>query len=92
MVSLGLSLTLDQVIARLRDARLVVMGLIANFVIAPAAAWGVAEVLGLDQSLTLGLLLLDTAAGALKPPPERLARSIPLAICSMELDSVYFEL
>jgi BASS family bile acid:Na+ symporter len=64
MASLGLSLTLDQVIEPLRDIRLVLMGLIANFVIAPAAAWGVAEVLGLDQSLTLGLMLLGTAAGA----------------------------
>lgn len=64
MVSLGLSLTLDQVLEPLRDVRLVIMGLIANFVIAPSAAWGVAKLLGLDDSLTLGLLLLGTAAGA----------------------------
>lgn len=64
MVALGLSLTVTQIVEPLTNWRLVVMGLIANFVVAPAAAWGVAEMLGLDDSLTLGLLLLGTAAGA----------------------------
>ncbi len=64
MVSLGLSLTMKQIIEPLTNARLVIMGLVANFVIAPAAAWGVAAVMGLDDNLTLGLLLLGTAAGA----------------------------
>lgn len=64
MVSLGLSLTMKQIVEPLTNVRLVVMGLVANFVIAPAAAWGVAELMGLDDNLTLGLLLLGTAAGA----------------------------
>ncbi|MGA7097144.1 MAG: bile acid:sodium symporter family protein [Acidimicrobiia bacterium] len=64
MVALGLSLTVNQITRPLTNVRLVVMGLIANFVIAPAAAWGVAGLLGLDDSLKLGLLLLGTAAGA----------------------------
>lgn len=64
MVALGLSLTIRQIMAPLTDLRLVVFGLVANFVVAPAGAWAVAEVLDLDASLTLGLLLLGTAAGA----------------------------
>ncbi|GEK20815.1 bile acid:sodium symporter family protein [Cellulomonas xylanilytica] len=64
MVALGLSLTVRQIVEPLRNARLVVLALVSNFVVAPAVAWGLAEVLGLDDSLTLGLLLLGTAAGA----------------------------
>lgn len=64
MIALGLSLTVNQILAPLTNVRLVIMGLIANFVIAPAAAWGIAELLGLGDSLKLGLLLLGCAAGA----------------------------
>ncbi|MFZ0015643.1 MAG: bile acid:sodium symporter family protein [Acidimicrobiia bacterium] len=64
MVGLGLSLTVRQIMEPLTNLRLVTMGLIANFVIAPVAAWGISELLGLDSSLQLGLLLLGTAAGA----------------------------
>lgn len=64
MVALGLSLTVQQIVTPLRNARLVIMGILANFVVAPAAAWAVASLLGLSDDLTLGLLLLGTAAGA----------------------------
>lgn len=64
MAALGFSLTVGQISKPLSDFRLVGFGLVANFVLAPAAAWGVAAVLGLSDSLTLGLLLLGTAAGA----------------------------
>ncbi len=64
MAALGLSLTVKQVVAPLTNARLVVMALVANFVIAPAAAWGIAELLGLSDPLKLGLVLLGCAAGA----------------------------
>lgn len=64
MVSLGLSLAVPQIMAPLRNLRLVGMALAANFVVAPLLAWGIATVLGLDQPLTLGLVLLGVAAGA----------------------------
>jgi len=64
MVGLGLSLTVGQILNPLKNAKLVVLGLVTNFAVAPAAAWAVAELLGLDSRLTLGLLLLGTAAGA----------------------------
>lgn len=64
MVSLGLSLTVRQVTEPLRNVRLVVLALVANFVVAPAAAWGVASLMGLSDSQSLGLILLGCAAGA----------------------------
>ncbi|MBY5163930.1 bile acid:sodium symporter family protein [Salsipaludibacter albus] len=64
MLALGLSLTVQQVVQPLTDLRLVGLALVANFVVAPLAAWGIAELLGLDDPLKLGLLLLGCAAGA----------------------------
>ncbi|PRZ05751.1 BASS family bile acid:Na+ symporter [Isoptericola sp. CG 20/1183] len=64
MIALGLSLTVRQVVAPLRDLRLVLLGLATSFLVAPAAAWGIAALFGLSQDQTLGLLLLGVAAGA----------------------------
>lgn len=64
MLALGLSLTMRQIVTPLRDGRLIAKALIANFVVTPALAWAIAALLGLSDSLTLGLLLLGTAAGA----------------------------
>lgn len=64
MISLGLSLTVPQIMAPLRDLRRVGMALAANFVVAPLLAWAIAMLLGLDQPLLLGLVLLGVAAGA----------------------------
>ena len=64
MASLGLSLTVGRILRSLSDLRLIALGLVANFVAAPALAWGVSAIVGLDDSLTLGLVLLGTAAGA----------------------------
>ena len=44
--------------------RLVVLSLLANFVLMPLAAVGLAALLRLDQPLGVGLLLLGAAAGA----------------------------
>jgi bile acid:Na+ symporter, BASS family len=63
-LSVGLSLTLQQILAPLRNRRLVALSLLANFVLAPTAAIGVARVLGLDEPLAIGLLLVGVAGGA----------------------------
>src|SRR5207237_6530341 len=55
---------LGQVIAPLRNVRLVSMSLLANFVLMPLIAFGLAKVLRLDEPLGVGLLLLGAAAGA----------------------------
>ena len=64
MLGMGLGLTVSQIITPLRNARLVVLSLLANFVLMPLAALGLAALLRLDPPLGVGLLLLGTAAGA----------------------------
>lgn len=64
MLSLGMSLTVRQVIEPLRNVRLTVKALIANFVIVPIAALVLARVFFLEQGIVLGLFLLATAAGS----------------------------
>jgi bile acid:Na+ symporter, BASS family len=64
MLAMGLGLTVSQIITPLRNARLVVLSLLANFVLMPLAAVALAALLRLDPPLGVGLLLLGTAAGA----------------------------
>ena len=64
MLAVGLGLTVSQIIAPLCSVRLVVLSLLANFVVAPGLALGLAKVLHLDEPLGVGLLLLGVAAGA----------------------------
>lgn len=87
MVSLGLSLTVSQILAPLRDLRMVGMALVGNFVVTPLLAWGIAAVLGLDQPLTLGLVLLGVAAGApVLPKLAQLCRAdVPWSVGLMVL-------
>ena len=64
MLAMGAGLTVGQIIEPLRNARLVVLGLLANFVLTPLAAFALGRVLQLDEPLRVGLLLLGCAAGA----------------------------
>jgi bile acid:Na+ symporter, BASS family len=64
MVAMGAGLTLVRIIEPLRNARLVVLALLANFVLMPLSAFVLAKVLRLDEPLGIGLLLLGCAAGA----------------------------
>src|SRR6478752_445904 len=64
MLATGLGLTVSEIITPLRNTRLVVLSLLANFVLMPLAAVALAAVLRLEQPLGVGLLLLGTAAGA----------------------------
>jgi BASS family bile acid:Na+ symporter len=64
MLAMGVGLTVGQIIAPLRNRRLVLLALLANFVLMPLGALALATMLRLDQPLGVGLLLLGTAAGA----------------------------
>jgi BASS family bile acid:Na+ symporter len=64
MSGIGLGLSLQQIVAPLRNTRLVLFALVANFVIAPALAVGIGRLLRLDEPFALGLVLLGLAAGA----------------------------
>ena len=62
--SMGLSLTIKQITGPLRDARFVIIALLANFVVPPILAFVLIQVFSLDESLATGLLLVSLAAGA----------------------------
>jgi bile acid:Na+ symporter, BASS family len=64
MLAMGTGLTVAQIIEPLRNARLLVLALLANFILMPLGAFILARVLWLDESFGTGLLLLGCAAGA----------------------------
>jgi|SRR5579862_9187336 len=64
MLGVGASLTVSQIINPLRNVRLIVLSLLANFVVMPVVAIGLEKVFALDQSFGIGLLILGCAAGA----------------------------
>ena len=64
MLGVGLTVALEQIVAPLRNARLVALALLANFVLMPLVAVAIVRVLRVDQSLRIGLLLLGTCAGS----------------------------
>jgi len=64
MVSMGLSLTIQQITEPLRNTRFVVVALLANFVVPPILAFILIRVFSLDEPLAVGLLLVSLAAGA----------------------------
>ncbi len=82
MFSFGLRLTLEQIIQPLRNGRLVIMALLANFVVVPAAALLLARLFGLADDLRIGLILISSVAGAaLVPKLAEIARGdIPFAV------------
>ena len=73
MLAMGLNLTVGQIIAPLRNARLVILALVANFILVPILAYLILLVIPLDQGLGIGLTLMATAAGA--PFLPKLAQS-----------------
>jgi len=64
MLAMSLSLSSQQMTQPLKNVRLVVLALLANFVLVPALAYGIIQVIPLEQSLQIGVILLGTAAGA----------------------------
>jgi len=64
MFGMGLNLTIAQIVAPLRRVNLVIKALIANFILVPLLAYLIVLVIDLDEPLTIGLMLMATAAGA----------------------------
>ncbi len=64
MLAIGLSYTVDQILGRLRSPRLVIMGLVGNFVLVPSFAWVVILLIPMNDARATGLFLVATAAGA----------------------------
>jgi predicted Na+-dependent transporter len=80
MLAMGMTLTVAQIIEPLRHARLVILALVANFVLVPALAYGIAEITNIDDSLRTGLIVLATAAGAPFLPKLVQAAKAPVAM------------
>ena len=64
MFATGLSLTVAQIVQPLKNARLVILALVANFVLVPLLGYVITLVIPLDEPLKIGLIVLSTAAGA----------------------------
>ncbi len=64
MFGLGLGLTVREIAAPLGNVRLVLLALLANFVIVPAAAFALTRILPLEQDLQIGLIVFSAVAGA----------------------------
>ncbi len=87
MLAMGTGLTVGEIVAALRNRRLIMVALLANFVLMPLGALTLAKVLWLDEPLGVGLLLLGCAAGApFLPKLAQLSRgNLPFAVGSMVL-------
>jgi BASS family bile acid:Na+ symporter len=87
MLAMGMGLTVGQIVAPLRNARLVILALLANFVLMPLGAFALTKGLWLDEPLGVGLLLLACAAGApFLPKLAELAKgNLPFAVGMMVL-------
>ena len=64
MLAMGLGLTFAQIMQPLKNVRLVVLVLLANFVLVPLLAYGITWIIPLEDPLKIGLLVLATCAGA----------------------------
>jgi BASS family bile acid:Na+ symporter len=64
MLVMGMTLTVGQIVEPLRNARLVILALVAAFVIVPATALLLRAVIPMDEELQIGLLLMASAHGA----------------------------
>ena len=98
MLSMGLSLTLKQIMEPLKNTRLVILALLANFVLVPLVAYLITWVLPLDQSVEIGLILLSTAAGApflpklVEVAKGNIAFSVGLMVLLMVVTIIYLPL
>ena len=98
MLSMGLSLTVGQILVPLRNYKLIVLALLSNFVLMPFAAFFIARLLQLDQPLGIALLLLGTASGAPFLPllarisKGNLAFAVGLMVLLMVVTVVYMPL
>jgi BASS family bile acid:Na+ symporter len=64
MLSVGLRLSVSQILQPLRSTRLVLLALSANFVLVPALAYFIGRVLALPEPFAVAIMLLATGAGA----------------------------
>jgi BASS family bile acid:Na+ symporter len=95
MLGMGFSLTIDQITTPLRNKKLILLALVANFIIVPLLALLIVRIFPLREGLAIGLLLLATSAGApFLPKLSQLARgdtgfSVGLMVLLMVCTIIY---
>jgi BASS family bile acid:Na+ symporter len=82
IISMGLSLTIAQITGPLRNARFVIIALLANFVLPPILALILIQIFSLDESLAVGLLLVSLAAGAPALPKTAVFAKVDTAVAT----------
>jgi BASS family bile acid:Na+ symporter len=95
LLDTGLSLTVQQIWEPLRNFRLILLSLLANFILVPLFVYGLLQVVPLSESVKIGFTILAVAAG---PPvlPKlaqlvhgNLAYAAGLMILMMGLTAIY---
>jgi bile acid:Na+ symporter, BASS family len=95
MFSTGLSLTLRQILAPLRNVRLVITSIAANYILVPMIAIAVTRLIPLEEPLKIGLILFSMAAGAEAGPKltgmakGNVAFSVGLLIMQLGITIIY---
>jgi BASS family bile acid:Na+ symporter len=98
MLSMGLNLTISQITDPLKNGRMVILALAANFLLVPAFAYIITIILPLNGSISIGLILLSTAAGApflpklVEVAKGDLAFSVGLMVLLMVVTIIYLPL
>lgn len=98
MLSMGMSLTMKQIVDPLKNTRLVILALLTNFILVPILAYVLTLIFPLNESISTGLILLSTAAGApFLPKLVEMARgntafSVGLMVLLMVVTIVYLPL
>ena len=64
MLGMGFSLTVSEILAPLKNKKLVIFSLIANFILVPLLALVILFIFPLSEGLSIGILLLGVSAGA----------------------------
>jgi predicted Na+-dependent transporter len=64
MLGMGFSLTIPQILEPLKNRRLIILSLVANFVLVPLLALVIVRVIPLSEGIQIGLILVGFAAGA----------------------------
>lgn len=85
MLSMGLKVKFEEVVASTRELRLIVLGLLANYVLVPAVTIGLLYMFEANPFVSVGFLILAVCPGApVGPPFAALAKGdVPYAIGQM---------
>jgi BASS family bile acid:Na+ symporter len=64
MMSMGLGLTVRNIVEPLKNVKLVVLSLIVNFILVPVLVYGIISIVPLNEGERIAMLLIAIAGGA----------------------------